>query len=702
MKILAIRKLTATPSRPEGMKLKEIKDFFISRGIDFENEVNGNENGYGFFNGEKIVFFVNAFFPDRPAFYMDADFNEYFRCEECKQFHKKSEVNFLAINYFTENIAEKGIVCSNCIDKFQKDLIYAQENNGLSVWFEKKNARFIDGEAVSFETMYRGNGTLTYVDYPTSRRHLFCKTSFVEAFVETEKCYYFTEEYYQDNPDKFFVCKDCGRLFYSVNSFKKQLDDGSCLCKKCFENNYVETIEGQVIRKENAVAVELIGNDYITDGYYAADDPRLVRMKKCAHCGRYSNRTENILGENYCRSCRQHLDLAGYHYVNIESNGVNRTVYLDEDEKENFYVPKKVDGEKTKMFFGFEIETYQNRKNVVWIHDKYGDLFNCERDGSLDSTYGVEMISQPMSWNYLLANKERIGQLFSTLIAAGARGHDAGSGYGLHIHVSRDAFVSEEAECFANTLLNGFAGGVETIARRRGTSYCEYAENFDRVVKKNSYTKHSGHYCSLNFEHRSTVEFRVFRSTLNINTLMATVEFVKNIVEMSNALASEEITNKYSKFYHLKRVSFFDLLDGEYLPAYVEERKRNNAYFPTTSIDFNGYFVKDKMIDYRNRTVSINVGGRDVSVVSFYFANRNAFNALGVNYTYKDLKEFCEKQGKEVSFFKKSEKTVVSPKSIERIKRKQEENRKRKMIHHVTLEKFMKRMGVKSNVYYCY
>ena len=35
-------------------------------------------------------------------------------------------------------------------------------------------------------------------------------------------------------------------------------------------------------------------------------------------------------------------------------------------------------------------------------------------------------------------------------------------------------------------------------------------------------------------------------------------------------------------------------------------------------------------------------------------------------------------------------------------KRKQEENRKRKMIHHVTLEKFMKRMGVKSNVYYCY
>lgn len=266
MKVLAIKRLTAKENlRPEGFKMKEIKDFFASRGIDYEKEVHGEEEGYGYCNGKKIVLRVDpkclstlSFHKGedfneqgRPEFYLDADFNEYFLCSECGQFHKRSEVNFLSVDclsscyaeFLAKDIGSKKIVCYNCMDKYQKDLVYAEAYNGISVWFKKENAYLADGVPVSEETIYTSGG-LVYMDSITHKYHLKSKTPYITA-----KCYcfaglgdfYFTEDSYRKNPDKFFTCPECGKTFYLPEFHAyTTLEDGSLICNECYRSKYGE------------------------------------------------------------------------------------------------------------------------------------------------------------------------------------------------------------------------------------------------------------------------------------------------------------------------------------------------------------------------------------------------------------------------------------------------------------------------------
>lgn len=223
------------------------------------------------------------------------------------------------------------------------------------------------------------------------------------------------------------------------------------------------------------------------------------------------------------------------------------------------------DSEEEKMFFGTEVETVGNSGNKRAVTN-YQNIWHLEHDGSLGAS-GFEMISQPMSWKFIEEHYNDFKTMFSALVEGGQKSHDS-SCCGLHIHVSRDAFVDEVAIQRAVAIVNGLSSDVETFARRRGNHYCCY-DNLPEVVRQYHFTDgrrfRAGRYCAVNTEqsghNRQTIEFRMFRGTLNPVTYMAAIQFVKNIVEIANNKLKNDIR-------------FSDLLEGEWISQYIESRKQ--------------------------------------------------------------------------------------------------------------------------------
>ena len=239
-----------------------------------------------------------------------------------------------------------------------------------------------------------------------------------------------------------------------------------------------------------------------------------------------------------------------------------------------------------KMYFGTEIEI-QTRDENRFLCSPLRDVFHLERDGSIS---GFEMISQPMTWAYVLANKERIQKMFEALLANGAKAHD-GNNCGLHIHVSKAAFTGVEAMNRFTAMIHALRPAMETFARRKNSSYYSYymlPKNLTREDIDNM--PQSGHNVAVNAKGRhsdncnsDTIEVRIFKSTLNINTYLAAIELVANMVKVANNP-------------HKMHVTFRDLVFGEYVPAYVQEReeKWNNVFDYETSIDFACYNLSDR------------------------------------------------------------------------------------------------------------
>ena len=81
----------------------------------------------------------------------------------------------------------------------------------------------------------------------------------------------------------------------------------------------------------------------------------------------------------------------------------------------------------------------------------------------------------------------------------------------------------------------------EIIARRKETHWARFKKSNGLPVK-DVYGKSNGtRYQAVNFENRNTVEFRLFRGTLNFSTFMATLEIVDALVHWARQLSISDI-----------------------------------------------------------------------------------------------------------------------------------------------------------------
>lgn len=228
------------------------------------------------------------------------------------------------------------------------------------------------------------------------------------------------------------------------------------------------------------------------------------------------------------------------------------------------YVPKYIkhfmpgESEDTTLLLGAEIEVGGNN-NISSDNDKNSTVKKCIQimNGSdsdeenliystHDSTVQIEFDTMPCSLEFH-KNKMNYREMFEYLDKEGYKGHDCETA-GLHIHANRSYLgksrISQELVISKILyILEKFNDEICVIARR-DNDYSEFAgekQNEDSIVELYGKYKNKGKRAALNLQHKDTIEFRMFKSTLKYETFILTLEFVKDIIDYAKSVDIEEI-----------------------------------------------------------------------------------------------------------------------------------------------------------------
>lgn len=333
-------------------------------------------------------------------------------------------------------------------------------------------------------------------------------------------------------------------------------------------DDYMEDYEcqycGGSVRYFNPYSVDSLVGDGIVDwvevGIDAQDADRYI--------------TTELIGDDWVRCCSEDC------YDELRSREDDDG---DEDGVYHYgYKPIPVfHGEGTQ--FGIELECDAlnhrdcDRQSAVYELNEMSDnhdLFYLKQDSSLD--YGFEIVTHPASLEFF-RTEFPWKEVTETAVNYGLRGHDVPTA-GLHIHVERGALGDDhdEQDMHLTRLiltLSTHWRTVERFSRRRDSRWAQlnYAGAYDKTnpVHRDKMTraKGAGHSIAINTEHKSTYEFRIFKSSLRPSTVLASIEFVAMLIEYVKRNDDETI----------QAHNWSDVIakagDYTYLPQYLLERK---------------------------------------------------------------------------------------------------------------------------------
>lgn len=351
-------------------------------------------------------------------------------------------------------------------------------------------------------------------------------------------------------------CDDCGEYW----DYDSLLTDDDCctLCPECFERgDYVRCADsscGRIISRDNA--------------YYSEEDDEY-------YC-------ENCYEDHRSRRTPQRGKLYHYHEYKTSARSCM-----------TFYGERKIDdGIDRTRFFGVELETdSEDASNQGEYVDALWDNFRESyfypaTDCSLDaggSYSGVELVMMPATLDHHL-NEFPWKEITDVVRQNGYSSHDVGT-CGLHVHVSRaslGATVTDQDLTIAKVaiLFDRHWDKLVKFSRRRYFHYCRKLDaDFKRddtsyeVIEKTKSTA-QGHGMALNLENSKTVEFRIFRGTLNVNTIKATLEFVNNMVEYAMHTDLDEIMGAdfadYALYHRYPELDAY-LKQRSLMPAQMDE-----------------------------------------------------------------------------------------------------------------------------------
>lgn len=365
---------------------------------------------------------------------------------------------------------------------------------------------------------------------------------------ECAKPYIESDDYFKmlDTSVDVYVKKSLGFYYYGkwYTNFQKRHD---------FQRS---DSSGRLVLDKNLICIESDDGDikWVSKSY-ADRSPDIVKLKGVDGYTnyKYKKNCKLIDGKYYTESS---CPIYSYH----EYEGF-RPLYIDEDGN-----MKKDRINSKRTFYGFEIETEGTKYSSVNLVKNVGDLVVCERDSSLKT--GYEIISQPMTFECFEYVLPRLDKAFKKL-AENGQTSDSENTCGLHIHVSKKAFKGDYAIMKAVAIVSFFRENIEKFSRRKENDYCIYDKIACSDNKLQRLDKRARRHSAVNTSEladRSTIEFRTFRGTLNILTLMASIELVRNIVAEANKKGNT--------------ISFNDLLIGKYIPEYI---KQNNIEFDLES-----------------------------------------------------------------------------------------------------------------------
>lgn len=226
--------------------------------------------------------------------------------------------------------------------------------------------------------------------------------------------------------------------------------------------------------------------------------------------------------------------------------------------------------EKYPYWVGVELEVETNNDACLdYLKSIRSNWFYIERDGSLDSDYGCEIITIKMNPR-VASSVDTWKELCENLSRLGAKSHDTTT-CGLHVHVSKTALgstVEQQDEAIGRLIhlyhneLGGSGSTFNYVALVMRRSYTSYASNVLQGIgdelssmyrftkdaglesvsasytKKafkglNDSSKQAGRYSAINRGNAHTIEFRQGRGTLKPTSIVAMVQFCCELVEFS-------------------------------------------------------------------------------------------------------------------------------------------------------------------------
>lgn len=287
--------------------------------------------------------------------------------------------------------------------------------------------------------------------------------------------------------DHTYVCEDCGRRFhydcYSTEVF------GRTVCDRCLDNNYAYCEEC---------------DRYVSDNYYNYD------RNMCCRC--YDERNSDD-DDDEDTGVDEYHGSSGGSYI-----GESKRCWKDK------WRGLGVELEIERDYRDCDVE----RQTVNELYQVCNHL-NFEHDGSLEN--GFEIITDPHTVEAF--QKINWQGILNVCKKNGYTSHNAGN-CGLHVHISRNMFGYTEARQ-ANAIaklvafFEYFWDDIVKVSRRQESQLNSYAARYEateiKVFKDISKNMNLDRYKAINNTNRYTVEIRVMRGTLRLESFLACVDF---------------------------------------------------------------------------------------------------------------------------------------------------------------------------------
>ena len=189
---------------------------------------------------------------------------------------------------------------------------------------------------------------------------------------------------------------------------------------------------------------------------------------------------------------------------------------------------------KNAPFFGIELEV--ERKNSKGLKHKYmagmieHEHWYFKTDGSL--TDGFEIVSHPMTFNYIKQSEKTFADSLKLLVENGYNSYDANT-CGMHIHISKANFTTWHLYRFLKFFVEN-KEFIVSISQRKIEKLQKWANIEDEndsslIYKAKKKDGNDKRYVAINLQNKATIEIRIFRGTLNLNSFMKNIEFAHSL-----------------------------------------------------------------------------------------------------------------------------------------------------------------------------
>lgn len=356
----------------------------------------------------------------------------------------------------------------------------------------------------------------------------------------------------------YYQCERCGAWVYQDDALWVDNDE-RCFCDEdCAENaGYFQCYscdEWFNFRHEGTRSSD--GSHYFCGS--CTDD-----LYYCEDCGEYFEDEDSLVWDEedecyYCESCS-------------DSHRCSRAICDYHTSKRhddyNFLRTSANESRMNVPFAGLELEVdcgddpYDTARNIA---NEIPGVFFFEHDGSLSSR-GFEIISQPASVLWHVENRDMYKRLRKILIANDYRSNDTDT-CGLHIHIDKQYFgqLLDTATAKLLFLMERHWDNLVLFSRRSESRLKRWAARYDlgrthevwnearrryelvsdtvvSIAKRRC--AQDSRYHALNLTNDHTIEFRLWKGTLNIQTLMATIKFTARLCELAKTVPSVKLAS---------------------------------------------------------------------------------------------------------------------------------------------------------------